>query len=179
MKNVLIASAVALAFTAAPYAQQPGGMKSPDEKFVIDAAHAGMAEVELGKLATEKASKEEVKTFAQRMVDDHSKSAEALKAIAQPKNIAWPTDLDAKHKAVRDRLSKLSGEGFDRAYMQEMVEGHRKVVAMVRTESTTGKDPEVKAWAAKTLPTTQDHFKQAQDIARGVVGTSGTAKPKP
>jgi putative membrane protein len=191
MKNLVIAGAVALAVSVAPaYAQTPrpadqkpadqkAAAKNADEHFVMDAAHAGMAEVELGKMATEKASKDEVKKFGQRMVDDHSKAGDELKSIAQTKNIAWPTDLDAKHKAVRDRLMKLSGDAFDRAYMQEMVDGHRKVVAALRTESTSGKDPEIKAWAAKTLPTTQDHLKQAQDIARGVVGTTGTAKPKP
>jgi putative membrane protein len=193
MKNLVIAGAVALAVSAMPaYAQttqkptdqkpadqKAASAKNPDSRFVMDAAHAGMAEVELGKLATQKASKDEVKKFGQRMVDDHSKAGDELKSIAQGKNMTWPTEVDAKHKAVADRLTKLSGDAFDRAYMQEMVEGHRKVAAMVRTESTSGKDPEIKAWAAKTLPTVQEHLKEAQDIARGVVGTTGTAKPKP
>jgi putative membrane protein len=195
MKNLVIAGAVALAVSAVPVFTQtaqtppPAGQKpadqkattakNPDERFVMDAAHANMAEVELGKLATDKASKDDVKKFGQRMVDDHSKAADELKSIAQTKNMTWPADLDAKHKSVHDRLTKLSGDAFDRAYMQEMVEGHRKVAAALRTESTSGKDPEIKAWAAKTMPTVQDHLKQAQDIARGVVGTTGTAKPKP
>jgi len=192
MKNLMIAGAVALAVSAVPAytqtAQRPADQKpadqkataakSSDEHFVMDAAHDGMAEVELGRMATEKASKDEVKKFGQRMVDDHSKAGDELKSIAQTKSITWPTDLDAKHKAVRDRLSKLSGEGFDRAYMQEMVAGHQKVAAMLKTESTSGKDPEVKAWAAKTLPTVEDHLKQAREVARGAVGTSGTMKPK-
>jgi putative membrane protein len=185
MKNLVIAGAVALAMTAPAYAQDAqkpamaGHKMAADDHFVMDAAHAGMAEVELGKLATEKASKDEVKKFGQQMVDDHSKAGDELKSIAQTKNITWPTELDAKHKAVRDRLMKLSGDGFDRAYMQEMVAGHQKVAAMVKTESTSGKDPEVKAWAAKTLPTVEEHLKQAREISRGVVGTTGTAKPKP
>jgi len=189
MKMVMMAGAVALAMSAVPiYAQtsqkpetaqkadtaHKNGKAMADGHFVMDVANAGMAEVELGKLATEKASKDDVKKFGQRMVDDHTKAGDELKSIAQSKNMTWPSDLDAKHKAVRDRLSKLSGDGFDRAYMQEMVSGHQKVAAMLKTESTSGKDAEVKAWAAKTLPTVQDHLKQAQDIARGVVGTSGT-----
>jgi putative membrane protein len=186
MKNLLIAGAAVLAMSAVPaFAQDAQAtMKKPataaktmaDDHFVMDVAHAGMAEVELGRMATEKASKDDVKKFGQRMVDDHTKAGDELKSIAQTKNMTWPTELDAKHKAVRDRLGKLSGEGFDRAYMQEMVAGHQKVAAMLKTESTSGKDSEVKAWAAKTLPTVEDHLKQAREISRGVVGTSGTKK---
>jgi putative membrane protein len=184
MRNLVIAGAVALAVSAAPaFAQDAPGMKKPmapktmpDEHFVMDVAHAGMAEVELGRLATEKASKDDVKKFGQRMVDDHSKANDELKSIVEKKSIQLPADLDAKHKAARDRLSKLSGDGFDRAYMQEMVAGHQKVAAMLKSESTSGKDLELKAWAAKTLPTVEDHLKQAREIARGVVGTTGTKK---
>jgi putative membrane protein len=173
MKNVVIAAAVVVAMSAPAYAQKKDAHPMNDHHFVMDVAHVGMAEVELGKLATEKASSAEVKKFGQQMVDDHTKAGDELKSLAQTKNITWPTGMDAKHAAVRDRLAKLSGEGFDRAYMQEMVAGHRAAVTAFRTESTTGKDAEVKAWAAKTLPTIQEHLKQAQDIARGVVGTTG------
>jgi putative membrane protein len=153
---------------------------SPDETFVMNVAKDGMAEVELGKLASDKASSDEVKKFAQRMVADHSKANDELKGIAQSKNIAWPSELDPKAKATRDRLEKLSGAAFDRAYIQEMVTGHRKAVAAFKTESTSGNDPDVKAWAAKTLPTIDDHLKMAQDIAKnvGAVGTSGTKRSK-
>jgi putative membrane protein len=137
-----------------------------------------MAEVELGKLAADKASSDEVKKFGQRMVDDHGKANDELKKLAENKNITLPTAPDAKHKATIDRLSKLSGEAFDRAYMQEMLKDHRKDVSEFRTESKSGKDADVKAWAAKTLPTLEEHLKLAQD-ANKAVGTSGTmAKPK-
>ena len=112
------------------------------------------------------------------MADDRSKANDELKTLAQSKNIALPTEVDAKDKATHDRLAKLSGAAFDRAYMQHMVTGHRSVATMLRNESKTGKDSEVKAWASKTLPTVEDHLKQAQDIARdvGAVGTSGTKR---
>ncbi len=177
MKNVLLAGAVVLAMTAAPaaqYGQKAAGKGPTDQQFVMDVAHVGMAEVELGKLATEKASNEQVKKFGQRMADDHSKAGDELKALAEKKNIPWPTELDARHKALRDRLMKLSGEAFDRAYMQEMVAGHRKAVMAFRMETKNGQDPDIKAWAQKTLSTIEDHLKQAQEITRGVVGTTGT-----
>src|SRR5262249_40466047 len=105
-----------------------------------------------------------------------AKAGDDLKTIAQKSNITWPTEMDAKHKATHDRLMKLSGDAFDRAYMQDMVAGHRAAVSAFKSEAKGGEDPEGKAWASKTLPTIEDHVKQAQDISRGVVGTSGVKK---
>jgi len=139
----------------------------------MDAARGGMAEVELGRLAADKASNDQVKQFAQRMVDDHSKANDELKSIAQQKSITLPTDLDAKHKSTRDRLTKLSGASFDRAYMQNMLADHRKDVNDFRKESQSGNDSDVKAFAAKTLPTLEEHLKMAQST-NGAVGTSGS-----
>jgi len=163
-----------------PAAERPAakGAAANDSTFVTNVARDGMAEVELGKLATEKASNAQVKQFGQRMVDDHGKANDELKTLAQNKNITIPTDLDAKHKATRDRLAKLSGEAFDHAYMQEMVTDHRKAVNAFRMESKSGKDADVKAFAAKTLPTLEEHLKQAQEAHRAV-GTSGTVTKKP
>jgi putative membrane protein len=140
----------------------------------MEAARGGMAEVELGQLASDKAESSAVKQFAQRMVTDHGKANDELKSLAQSKNIMLPTDLDAKHKATKDRLSKLSGAQFDRAYMQDMVSDHQKDVSEFKKQSTSAKDPELKAWAAKTLPTLQEHLQMAQAASRSAVGTSGT-----
>jgi len=151
-------------------------MFAADDAFVKKAAEGGMAEVQLGKLAAEKASSDAVKKFGQRMADDHGKANDELKTLAQKKNIALPTDLDAKDKALHDRLEKLSGQAFDRAYMQAMLTDHQKDVSEFRTESKSGSDPDVKAWAAKTLPTLEDHLKQARET-NGAVATSGTKTP--
>jgi putative membrane protein len=145
---------------------------SADNAFVMKAAGANMAEVELGKMATEKAMRDEVKKFGQMMVDDHTKAGDELKTIATQKNITWPTELDREHKALQSKLSGLSGAEFDRAYMQAMVDGHKKVAADVRKESTSGKDSDVKAWAAKTLPTVEMHLKQAESIDRDTHSSS-------
>ena len=148
-----------------------------DSAWVMKVAKGGMAEVELGKLATEKAASDEVKKFGQRMVDDHSKANDDLKTLAQNKKITLPADMDPKEKALRDRLSKLSGAAFDRAYMQAMLADHRQDVAEFRKEANSGKDPDVKAFAAKTLPTLEEHLKIAQQTTTAV-GTSGTKTPK-
>jgi putative membrane protein len=152
----------------------PNGAKQmADHTFVTKAAEGGMAEVELGKLAQEKGSTDEVKSFGQRMVTDHSKANDELKSLAQTKSITLPSDLDAHEKATRDRLAKLSGAAFDRAYMRTMLADHRQDVNEFRHESTAGQDPDIKAFASKTLPTLEDHLKLAQD-ANKAVGTSGT-----
>src|SRR5262249_19674885 len=148
--------------------------QSADHQFVMDAARGGMAEVELGKLAGEKAQSEQVKQFGQRMAQDHTKANDELTSLAQQKNITLPTTLDAKDKATVDRLSKLSGAQCDRAYMQDMVQDHRKDVNEFRKESQGGKDPEVKAWAARTLPTLEEHLRLAQSASNAAVGTSGS-----
>jgi len=153
---------------------QAASQSNADHQFVMEAAQGGMAEVELGQLASEKAQSSDVKQFAQRMVTDHGKANEELKSLAQSKNITLPTDVGAKHKATKDRLSKMSGAAFDRAYMQEMVTDHRKDVSEFEKESKSGKDPEVKAWDAKTLPTLHEHMQMAESASRSAVGTSGT-----
>jgi putative membrane protein len=140
-------------------------LSSADQNFVKKAAAGGMAEVELGKLATEKASSDDVKKFGQRMVDDHSKANDQLKQLASQKGITLPSDLDPKDKALKDRLSKLSGSEFDRAYMKNMVRDHTKDVAEFRKESTSAKDSDLKKFASQTLPTLEDHLKEAKSVA--------------
>jgi|HubBroStandDraft_5_1064220.scaffolds.fasta_scaffold204410_2 putative membrane protein len=142
-----------------------GSVSASDEKFVREAAEGGMAEIALGELATEKASSDEVKKFGQRMVDDHSRAADELKEIASSKGIRVPDRLSAKDRMTKYRLSKLSGEQFDRAYMSDMVKDHTEDVADFKLESSSGTDPDVKHFAATTLPTLQDHLRQAKEIA--------------
>jgi putative membrane protein len=153
-----------------------GRIAAADQTFLKNAAVGGLMEVELGRLATEKASSADVKQFGQRMVDDHGKANEQLATIAKQKNVDVATQLTGKGKADYDRLSKLSGEQFDRAYMQMMVQDHRKDVAEFRKESTSAKDADVKSFASQTLPTLEDHLKmaqQAQSSLRGASATSG------
>jgi putative membrane protein len=160
---------------SATKAATPGAMAA-DERFVKNVAGDNLAEVELGQMAVTKASSDQVKTFAQRMVDDHGKANDELKALVSSKNITLPAMVDAKHKAAHDRLSKLSGAAFDRAYMREMVAGHQVAVNAFRTESRIGKDADIKAWAAKTLPTIEEHLKMARETSGRPVGTTGSKK---
>jgi putative membrane protein len=145
--------------------KQSAGTPTSDTAFVKKAARGGLAEVELGQLAVQKASSEEVKKFGQRMVDDHSKANDELKQVAAQEHIDLPQDLSAKDKATKARLEKLSGEQFDKAYMTDMVKDHQKDVAEFEHESKTAKVPAVKSFAQQTLPTLRDHLKEAEKIA--------------
>jgi putative membrane protein len=159
-----------------------------DRSFVDDVTYAGNGEVELGRLASDHASSPAVKKFAKMMVDDHTKAGNELKQIATQYSISQPTGLDDKHRDLKDRLSKLHGADFDKAYMDAMVDGHKDVVDKLesrvdevnRTATLTGKqekDTNVKpetsknsvtaslnAWAANTLPAVKAHLDQAKSI---------------
>lgn len=153
------------------------GVKAPDQMFMTKAAGANAAEVELGRLAVEKASNDEVTKYAQRMVEDHGKANDELKTLAQNKNVTLPEGPDPHAKTMHDKLSKMSGAAFDRAFMQLMVTDHKKAVNDFRMASKSAEDPDVKGWAAKTLPTLEDHLKMAQSTTTAV-GTSGEKTEK-
>lgn len=157
-----------------------GSLSAADRRFIETAARGGMAEVELGRLGTEKATSPEVKTFAQMMVDDHSKANDELKTLASQKGVTLPTDTDAKHKAVKDRLEKLSGDQFDKAFMQEMLKDHKKDVSEFQKQAKSTKgDDEVRSWASKTLPTLEQHLEHARQAsnmnAGGGTSATGTS----
>lgn len=136
-----------------------------DRQFIKKAAAGGLAEVELGKLASEKAESADVKQFGQRMVDDHTKANDQLKQVASEKGVTVPDKLSAKDAATKARLEKLSGKAFDRAYMNDMVTDHTKDVSEFRMESKNAKDPDIRNFASQTLPTLKDHLKEAKSIA--------------
>jgi putative membrane protein len=132
--------------------------------FMTKAAQGGIAEVELGRMAMDKAQNAEVKRYAQTMVQDHTAANNELKAIATKKNMTPPAETDAEHKAVMTRLQGLSGAEFDRAYMEAMVADHEKTVALFETGANTGTDADVKQFAAKTLPKLRMHLDMAKEI---------------
>ena len=137
-------------------------------KFAPTAAQGGLAEVELGRLALQRAADPAVKEFGQRMVTDHTRANAELKAVAAQKNIQLPTDLSSSQKSTMDKLSKLSGAEFDREYMSDMVKDHETDVKEFETQAKEGTDTDVKDFATKTLPTLQAHLQMARNVARKV-----------
>ena len=152
-----------------------GKIARGDEKFMKDAAVGGMTEVKLGQLAEQKAASDGVKQFGRRMATDHGRANDELKQLASQKGVALPMDLDRSHQGLYDKLAKLNGADFDRAYMKEMVKDHDKDVKAFRKQADSGKDPDVKSWASKTLPTLQEHQQQAKQVAAGLQGKGSPA----
>jgi putative membrane protein len=173
------------AATSSDTSSSSSGQLSPsDKQFVMKAAQGGLAEVQLGQLAAQNGNSDRVKQFGQRMVDDHSKANDQLKQVAQQKGVTIPTELSAKDQAEKDRLSKLKGDAFDRAYMKHMVMDHKTDVAEFQKEAKSGKDNDVKNFASQTLPILQDHLKEAQQVQQaemneGSKKSSTTASSNP
>jgi putative membrane protein len=192
MKHLVIACAVTLATAlgSAAFAQQDKagdtqaskqqGAKgaTADAKRLRDLALANLAEIEAGKLAVTKASDADVKKFAQKMVDDHSKQLQELQSLAQSKNVQLPTAPDAKHQREMKKLQDLSGADFDRAYMRAQVKDHRDAHKLAESAAKRAKDPQVKAAAEKAAPEIQDHLKMAQQISGQKKGGAASGKSR-
>ena len=136
-----------------------------DREWASKAAQGGVAEVELGRLAQQKASSNEVKEFGNRMVEDHSSANDRLQAIARENGFDLPSGMGEKHKATINRLEKLSGAQFDRAYMQEMVKEHRHDIDHFQKGASQLQHPDLKAFASNTLAALQDHLNHAERIS--------------
>jgi len=164
MKPVTALSIIAATLLAVAGLAGAQSLSDADREFIKKAAVGGAAEVELGTLATQRASRPAVKDFGARMVKDHGAANAELATLAKSKGVDVPTALDAKHQALRDRLMARQGPDFDRAYMQEMVTDHTQDVAEFEKASKTASDPDLRSWAAGKLPILREHLALARDI---------------
>jgi len=178
------------------------GVSASDRNFVNDQLAGGMAEVELARVAKQHAASQDVKEFAQMMIDDHTKAGDQLKSVAMSNNIPTQPQVDKDHQQLMDKLSKLQGAEFDRQYMSAMVDDHEKDVSDVRsrvdedrslTDRLKGNNPEnagavkpkaaddhvtmgVNQWAADTLPTLEHHLDRAKQIKDNLGKSNRTAR---
>jgi len=159
----LLACLTAFSLTTSPV-WAADTVSSGDKSFVVKAAQGGMTEVQLGQLAADKATSQDVKDFGSKMVTDHGKANDELKSIASSKGITLPDKLDAKHQAMVDKMNGLSGAAFDKAYVDAMVGAHKKDNALFAKEASSGQDADIKAFAAKTDETVKMHLSMIQDI---------------
>jgi len=143
-------------------------MDPADSDFMMKAAQGGMAEVDMGNMASSKATNADVKKFGDRMVTDHSKANEELKQLAATKGVTLPATVSDDEKKDMDAMTAKEGKDFDKAYMDDMVKDHEKDVAEFEKASKEATDADLKAWAAKTLPTLQGHLKMAKDTQKKV-----------
>ncbi len=139
-----------------------GQLSEKDYKFLTNAAQGGLIEVQLGQLASTKGSSESVRNFGQRMVTDHSKANDELKQLAAQKGVTIPTSVSHHEQSMMEHLQSANGKDFDKAYADHMSKDHKKDVKEFEKQAKHAKDPDLKDFAEKTLPTLQDHLKLAQ-----------------
>jgi putative membrane protein len=160
MINKTMLTMLAMLATTAVQAQS---LSQGDRNILKELAQANMAEVAAGHIALKRSSTQDVKAFAQQMVDDHTKGLQAVQEVAQSKNVTLPTEPDAKHKKMAAKLDKLSGAAFDKAYLANAgVSDHKAAYRKVVEAQKKAKDPDVKALAAKLQPTIDLHLQKVQ-----------------
>ena len=159
-----VALALGASFATAADKAERGQLSSKDYKFAVKAAQGGMAEVEIGQLAKQKANNPQVKTFAEKMVTDHTKANEELKQIVSKKGAAFPANLPRKENSTFNSLEKATGNDFDKEYVEHIVKDHKKDVKEFEDAAKNADDPDLRAFAQKTLPTLQEHLRQIEQI---------------
>jgi putative membrane protein len=137
-------------------------LSAADKKFMEKAARGGMAEVQAAQLAQQKADDQKVKDFAQQMITDHTAANQKLTALAKKKGVTMPTDQDSNDQKELDKLGRLDGKKFDKAYMKAQVKHHQAMLTLLQKEAKRGKDADLKSFADQTIPTVQKHLDMAQ-----------------
>jgi putative membrane protein len=146
---------------------QAGKISAEDQEFLTKAIEAGAAEVQTSQLALERSLNEQVRKFAERMVQDHTAANQKLMSLAQGAGDTSRTKLDQKHQAMLQQLSQLSGEDFDRQYLQEQVQDHQVAVMLFGSEATQPSGP-VDQLAGELLPALREHLQMAQEISKSI-----------
>ena len=163
MKIRSYGAVLAMLAASASYAQS---VNQGDQKILADLAQANMAEVAAAKIALQKSQSDDVKKFAQQMVDDHSKGLQEVQDVAKAKNVTLPTEPDAKHKKMADQLNSLSGAAFDKTYLADAgVKDHKAAHSALLSAEKKATDPDVKALAAKLQPVIDQHLQTVEKLA--------------
>lgn len=137
---------------------------SADQEFVTAAGQAGGTEVKAGQLAETKSSDADVKKFGALMVTQHTELGDELKTIAASNGFTFPADIGPENQAMLDELAAKSGSEFDQPYSQDMVQGHQQAVQLFENASKNAQNPDLKAWATRSLPIIQMHLEMAEKL---------------
>lgn len=155
-----------------------------DQEFIKKAAQVDLAEVQMAQLAQQKSQDEHVKQMAQQILNDHQQNEEKVKQLAQKNNVTLPDQPDAKHQAKLQKLQKLDGAQFDKAFLKAQAKGHQKTVNLFKQQAQNAKDPDVKSYAQETLPKLEQHLEMARSAMKNNKGnneaqtTASTKSPK-
>jgi len=148
-----------------------GGMSAAqqaaiDKIFLKKAMQGSLAEVQLGELTLQKSNNDQVKQFARKMIDDHTKLNEQMKPIAQQLSVEIPTEVSKKDKSLMSKMQGLSGPAYDQAYIKDTVKGHKEDLSSFQMEASRGHDPTVKDAALQGSKTISEHLQMAQQLAK-------------
>jgi putative membrane protein len=173
----LLCAAIAVAQSTASNTNTTTRTSPADKHFVKEALQGGNAEVQLGQLAQQKASSDDIKQFGQKMVDDHTKLGDQMKQVAQQIGVTPPSGLSPKDQALDTKLQGLSGDAFDKAYVQAMIRDHKKDLWEFKHAASTATDPAVKSAASQGEQVISEHLHMIEQIAQSHhIPTGTTAK---
>jgi putative membrane protein len=147
---------------------------SSDRSFIMSAAEANLAEIDIAKMVDKNSTDPAVKDFANRMVTDHTQANQKLASVAEMSGVKLPTEASATERNQKSELEKLSGAQLNGAYIRDELQGHKETISAFESEIEHGQNQEAKNYAEQTLPTLQDHIRIAEDVA-GKLGISGKA----
>ena len=159
MKMIATLTMAALATTA--LAEMPAS----GDAFLQKAAQGNITEIQAGELAQNKATTDAVKRFGAMMVEQHTTARDKVEALAKRKNVQIPAAPSQEQKATLDKLQAAEGPRFDQTYVAEMVKSHERTLAMLKSEISSGRDPDTKALAQEILPTVQSHLREAYRLS--------------
>jgi putative membrane protein len=151
---------------AVPCIKAETSLAQADQDFILAAAQGGMTEVKLGELAAQKGMRDDVKSFGQMMVKDHTAINDDLKALAVQKGVTLPGSLDSKHQGMVDKMAALTGSAFDDAYVERMIKAHTKDAKAFNAEAAETKDADIKSFLDKSIPVVEDHLKRVKAMKK-------------
>ena len=158
-----------------PSTHATSNKQSADDQFIRHVTRANRAEVELGQLAQQKSSSQDVKMLGQHLAADHEKSNQQLAQIAQKEGVQPPSGIGRENNALRDRLEKLNGQAFDRAFVQAQVEDHQKDIQYLQQAENRVQDPSLKSYIRQTLPVLQQHLQMAEQTEHQMTGSGSSS----
>ena len=173
MRPLITAFALAAFLSAPAFAEDK--MSNDDASAMKQLAQSNLSEISAGKAAASKAQSPDVKSFGQKMVDDHSKMLADLRALAKAKNVALPQDANVKDMAQMKMIERKSGAEFDKEYMEHMVKDHEKDLKDLQNLAAKAKDPQFKAAVEKASAKVKEHYELAQRLSKSAAAGS-TAK---
>ena len=137
-----------------------------DKAFVSKALQGGLTEVQLGQLTLQKSENPQVKEFAQKMIDDHTRLGEQMKPVAKQLNVSIPDQPSKKDRKLISQMQSLSGTAYDQAYVKDMVKDHKQDLSDFQAEASNGSDPTVKDAATQGSKVIAQHLQMAQQLAK-------------